>query len=695
MLEQLRALTSRGGSPPTNAVLFNFNGAEENILQAAHGFVQHEWFRQVRMFINMESVGSGGRQLVFQMGPGHAWISEAYAASVPRPHGSVVGQDIFESGIIPSDTDFRIYRDFGRVPGIDLAVVQNGYVYHTRQDVPSAIQPGTLQFGGDNMLALVRHLATTDALQYDETAARHQPVYFDFFETVMVECSLTTLLAANVVALAGASLLLRRWATPSGVKRGARDLLLCLGSAVLAPTLVGLGVMCLGVQLTWYSSPWLFVGLFLVPATIGITFSTVLSKRSDCSEQQMETDTFVASALFWMALLGVSTAARLGSSYIFLAWVAFPVAARAAAEALWGSAASRQHSVKRMVFQLVAGQAVPLILTFTVTFPIFDIFMPLMGRCGTDVPADAVIGGLVGLACFLLAVSPRSHLHACRLTAALPWKLAAATVAVAVVVALNTRPYSVLRPKRLYVQHTVRLVHSLQGRTPQHDSGLWVNSLDGNDLLTVAPDIPMLVGAEEQVLQDGVYGGFPWLYPVKMAVSRSLYRRDTPAYALPGRPGDASRPEGSAHIIDAPHTASLRLENKTRLWERDGRRAVRLSFSASGPDHSTLYLQPCQHANRGTTITSWSLTDEPPTVNQVRRLFVYLASGTPAVDLPSLWLEYEESVDRPPECDASLGIALAGHHLTTTTEEIRAVEKELPEWVDMIGWVSTYESWLF
>lgn len=51
-------------------------------------------------------------------GPEHPWLVAAYAESVSHPFGSVIGQEFFELGLIPSDTDFRIFRDFGQIPGI-------------------------------------------------------------------------------------------------------------------------------------------------------------------------------------------------------------------------------------------------------------------------------------------------------------------------------------------------------------------------------------------------------------------------------------------------------------------------------------------------------------------------------------------------------------------------------------------------
>lgn len=40
-----------------------------------------------------------------------------YRKSVLHPNGQVAGEELFQSGIVPSDTDFRIFRDFGHIPG--------------------------------------------------------------------------------------------------------------------------------------------------------------------------------------------------------------------------------------------------------------------------------------------------------------------------------------------------------------------------------------------------------------------------------------------------------------------------------------------------------------------------------------------------------------------------------------------------
>ncbi len=58
-------------------------------------------------------------------------------------------QDIFDMGLLPADTDFRMfsYGHHGQWPGIDIAFLLDAAAYHTDRDITTRIRPGTLQVG--------------------------------------------------------------------------------------------------------------------------------------------------------------------------------------------------------------------------------------------------------------------------------------------------------------------------------------------------------------------------------------------------------------------------------------------------------------------------------------------------------------------------------------------------------------------
>lgn len=40
-----------------------------------------------------------------------------YSKVAPHPSGQCAAEELFQSGMVPSDTDFRIFRDYGHIPG--------------------------------------------------------------------------------------------------------------------------------------------------------------------------------------------------------------------------------------------------------------------------------------------------------------------------------------------------------------------------------------------------------------------------------------------------------------------------------------------------------------------------------------------------------------------------------------------------
>ena len=109
--------------------------------QAAHGFItQHKWAKQVKYVLNLEAIGTGGQELVFQCNSG--WMANFYAEHAPHPHVSVVAHELFKIFLYRmSSTDWSTLLKYGSpgIRGLDTAYIQNGYVYHTSFDVHSAI----------------------------------------------------------------------------------------------------------------------------------------------------------------------------------------------------------------------------------------------------------------------------------------------------------------------------------------------------------------------------------------------------------------------------------------------------------------------------------------------------------------------------------------------------------------------------
>ena len=133
LLEVLRLLAA--GPQLQNTVIVNFNGGEESGLVGAMAFAEHPWRKQVKVVLNSDAGGSGGKAMLFQTTPGNDRWVEAYARAAPHPYATSVGEELLRVQRMPSDTDFRIYRTQAELTGFDFALYQDGYSYHTPLDV--------------------------------------------------------------------------------------------------------------------------------------------------------------------------------------------------------------------------------------------------------------------------------------------------------------------------------------------------------------------------------------------------------------------------------------------------------------------------------------------------------------------------------------------------------------------------------
>ncbi|KAM5298949.1 endoplasmic reticulum metallopeptidase 1 isoform 3-T3 [Ctenodactylus gundi] len=288
MLEILRVL-STSSEALQHAVVFLFNGAEENVLQASHGFItQHPWASLIRAFINLEAAGVGGKELVFQTGPENPWLVQAYVSAAKHPFASVVAQEVFQSGIIPSDTDFRIYRDFGSIPGIDLAFIENGYIYHTKYDTADRILTDSIQRAGDNILAVLKYLTSSDVLATASDYRHGNMIFFDVLGVFVIAYPshvgsvVNYMVVMTAVLYLGKKLLQSRHKTVTYTKDFLCGLVITLIGwfiSLVTVLIIAVFISLIGQSLSWYNHFYVSVCLYGTAATAKVIFIHTLAKR--------------------------------------------------------------------------------------------------------------------------------------------------------------------------------------------------------------------------------------------------------------------------------------------------------------------------------------------------------------------------------------------------------------------------------
>eukprot|EP00794_Sanderia_malayensis_P013703 gene13703-15130_t len=695
MLETMRAISRSPPGTIKHGIIFLFNGAEEGLLDGSHAFVtKQKLAKTIKAFVNLEAAGSGGREVVFQTGPGHPWLIYEYASSAKYPYASVLAQEIFQSGVIPSDTDFRIFRDFGNLVGIDIAYASNGYVYHTRYDHAKAIPDGSIQRGGENILAVIKSLSNSPYLVHEEEFKKGQIVFFDLLGLKMIFYSkkIGSILDVTCVILTICFLVFNFFGQDTTPEKptfvsltiATFGVLASWVTAIVFALIKGYTLTTLGRSLSWYNKPWFVVILYGLPAMIGLI---LVHKLTRCTAMKVyyrgkfhgdigllfERSTVYAHMLILSLLLIFVTWKGLLSSYLLTGYLLFPLIFHSLINSNMSTAKTDVNFIKNLVSFHIAAIAVPTILLIYHLFALFDVFVPIMGRQGSEIPPDLVFAVISALCVIIVTFYIISLVHIFE-RASLIMKVLGLLSFLAFMLSATgfVFPYSAenpVAPKRLFMQHLSRTFHNADGRVVKNDSGLWLVPLDYLGLKPVM-HLPSLQAAAP-VTCDGPYCGYPYFYPMWRLLKKSWYLK------------------GPSPIPQKKKLFSFKEVKKERISDE----VMRVHFKVVGPDHMTLFITP----NDNHKLIAWSVTDVlppgQPDYDGRITFYTYFAHGYYAEPW-QFWLDFDISSALQKEVVSD--IALATHYVhgpLSMTKFMQSVINELPSWVTEMCWVSSYDVW--
>lgn len=200
-LEAARVLAARK-NPRYSLVVILTDGEEAGLMGAAAIAADRQLTGRIRTFLNVEAIGSAGPSTLFESGPGHAWLTRAWAQAAPRPRGSSLHNEIYKR--LPNDTDFTVLKETG-IPGLNFAPFEESYVYHTARDTPERLDRRTIWQTGANVVAIVEALDRRElgppAPASATVVQAEDPVYFDVARRMALLYGAKTSRAIAILAL--------------------------------------------------------------------------------------------------------------------------------------------------------------------------------------------------------------------------------------------------------------------------------------------------------------------------------------------------------------------------------------------------------------------------------------------------------------------------------------------------------------
>jgi hypothetical protein len=350
---------------------------------------------------------------------------EAYKQA-PYPHGTVMANDVFRTGLILSDTDFRQFVQYGNLTGIDMAIYKNSYLYHTHLDIAEHLQPGAIQHLGANTLAIVNYLAQNSTLTDIEISS--EVVFFDVQGLFFVVYSWATAYAiqmTTVLLAIGYFAFIVTKTHHSSPYRPVSSILISYGKSTTAVFLSMVTSMLLPItiallitsaqfnrHMAWFKHEWygalLFSPMGLVGA-YGIQYLFYLLPGPQHFD--MEYGTFNSLMLFFAVATAVTTQTGIASSYVFWLYCFILFITCIFNEFGLRPEPSKIYLPQIGTLAYIFSGFVLSLLYSDYAYALVDIFVPLTGRMGVDTPVDFIVAFIYGMIIYMVSVPSIAHVH--------------------------------------------------------------------------------------------------------------------------------------------------------------------------------------------------------------------------------------------------------------------------------------------
>jgi hypothetical protein len=444
-------------------IVVNLNGGEETGLVGADGFLRHPWSRDVVAFVNLDAAGTAGRPLAFRVAGDQVAMAGALAGSASA-EVSGFAQDVFATGLVPSETDFDVYATGHGLPGLDIALYRDGYAYHTGNDRLSRLHPPTVTALAEAALTATRHLAAPRTVL---TRHHRQAAFWSLPGGQVIRYGRPAAVSVALLAAALATWAIwRRQVPPGQVVRRAVRLLAAMAGGVAVPAALGFLFDATGMGHRWYAHPLPAIAGYalLAVATMALAWPAADDAHHPVVDQ-------AAAMTLWTVTAMALAAFGLSSSYLPLTW------------ALGGTLALAKLGTSPLVGRCLGalGWLPAAWLTLGAGDMLLSMMIPAAGRLGPSVGVDGPLAAVVALIGVTLAAAglPLLGSHGRRRPAA---SILAIVGLAGPLIGAQQSPYSPESPKRLAVS------------TARDDAGTWQRRVHTEDPVDLTPTLTALLG---------------------------------------------------------------------------------------------------------------------------------------------------------------------------------------------------------